>query len=92
MDGYLIEFDVENQRVGFVESECDYIHATSGAHSTNVLDPYASREEVNMYMMRSILFDKFPFIQTQLFIMCAIFSLIYFIPKIRSRIDCIFKN
>lgn len=92
MVGSLIEFDVENQRVGFVESECDYIHATSGKHSTNVLDPYSSREDMNMYLMRSILVDSFSSNHTQLFIMCAILSLIYFIPKSRSRNDCIFKN
>lgn len=85
MDGSLMEFDVENQRIGIVESECDYIHATTGKHSGNVLDPYASIEEMNAYVIRSILSDRFSSDHTFVFIICAIFSFIYVVLKIRLQ-------
>ena len=85
MDGSLIEFDVENQRLGVVESECDYIYATSGKRTGNILDSYASIKEMNAYVIRSVLKDSFSTVHIQFFLICAILSFIYAILQIKIQ-------
>jgi hypothetical protein len=85
MDGSLIEFDVENQRLGIVESECDYIYATSGKRAYNTLDSYASTKEMNAYVIKCVMYDSFSSVHVQFFIMCAILSSIYAILQIKLQ-------
>ena len=91
MQGHDILFDIENKRIGFAESSCDYNYFITGK-SSKEYDPFRVKQDVVIFYMqrlcrshecRCLVYISFWVSQLGLFLLC---SVLYIIRK-RSSIS-----
>lgn len=54
MRGHNVHFDIDNERIGMAESNCDYKLLVTGKAENEFMDPYPSSEEIERSLHRNI--------------------------------------
>ncbi len=54
MRGHNVHFDVDNERIGMAESNCDYKLLVTGKAENELMDPYPSYEEIERSFFRNL--------------------------------------
>ena len=54
MRGHNVHFDIDNERIGMAESNCDYKLLVTGKAENELMDPYPSHEEIIRSFHRNV--------------------------------------